>query len=94
MSPRVLNRKTDHVGRNAVYVGRPTKWGNPWRVGTDLRTGLPIDRTEAIERYREFLTSNPWLVEAAKRELRGKDLACWCAPLPCHADILLGVANS
>jgi hypothetical protein len=91
--PRVLNRKTDHIGRGAVYVGRPTKFGNPWRVGTDLRTGIPIDRTEAIERYRTFLMNNSYLLTAAKTELKGKDLVCWCAPLSCHADVLLEIAN-
>ena len=91
--PRVLNRKTDHIGRGAVYVGRPTKFGNPWRVGADLRTGRPIDRTEAIERYRTFLMNNSYLLAAAKTELKGKDLVCWCAPLSCHADVLLEIAN-
>jgi hypothetical protein len=91
--PRVLNRKTDHIGRDAVYVGRPTKFGNPWRVGTDLRTGRPIDRAEAIERYRTFLMNNSYLLAAARTELKGKDLVCWCAPLSCHADVLLEIAN-
>lgn len=83
---RVLNRKTDHVGRNAVYVGRPTKWGNHFADGT---------REENIARYRQWLlTERPDLVAQAKRELAGRDLVCWCAPQPCHAEILLEIANS
>ena len=70
----------------AVYVGRPTKWGNPFRVG--LLT-LP----EAIAKYEEWLRGQPELLTAAKAELRGKDLVCWCAPRPCHADVLLRIAN-
>ena len=49
----------------------------------------------AVSGYRELLESNLSLVERVKRELRGKDLACWC-PLdaPCHADVLLEIANT
>jgi hypothetical protein len=83
--PRVLNRTKDHVGRDAVYVDRSTIWGNPY-------SGL--DRATNIQRYRTWLLNQPKLVERARRELRGHDLVCWCAPLPCHADILLEVANS
>ena len=83
--PKVLNRTKDHVGRDAIYVGRPSPWGNPY-------SGL--DRTTNIQRYRTWLLNQPDLVEKARRELRGHDLWCWCAPLPCHADVLLSVANS
>lgn len=79
----------------AVYVGRPTKFGNPFNVTAEQ------SRETAIARYRFYLSrgiSNslhgfpPQPVEI--RQLRGKDLACWC-PLdqPCHADVLLELAN-
>ncbi len=74
--------------RHDVYVGRPTKWGNPFVIGKDGR------RAAVIEKYRIWLLSSPSLVADAKRELRGKVLACWCAPLPCHADVLAEVANA
>lgn len=69
--------------RDAVYVGRPTKWGNPHR---------DRNREVAVLLYRA-LTVTPELAEMARRELRGKDLACWCPSGPCHADVLLEIAN-
>ena len=86
--PKVLNCRTHEVGRGErVYVGRPSKWGNPFRMGVDGT------REEVIEKYREWLLGNERLMRDLE-ELRGKDLACWCAPKPCHADVLLElVAN-
>lgn len=81
--PRVRHRRE---GSGGVYVGRPTKWGNPFVIGPDGT------REEVIQKYREWLKAR--MVEGLDpSELRGKDLVCWCAPLPCHADILLEVAN-
>lgn len=70
---------------NTVYVGRPSKWRNPFRIKEDGLT-----RKEAIEMYerhlRNILFADPHFLD----ELKDKDLACWC-PLdkPCHVDILL-----
>ncbi|MEM1207737.1 MAG: DUF4326 domain-containing protein [Planctomycetota bacterium] len=78
------------------YVGRPTAFGNPIRVGSRPRgLGRAVQPGEAVRLYREYLARQPKLVERIKRELKGKDLACWC-PLdqPCHADVLLEVANA
>lgn len=50
-------------------------------------------RDEVIAKFESYLRSSPALVAAAKQELRGKDLACWCAPLPCHAEVLMRIAN-
>lgn len=93
MSCRSYNRHKHNAPRDAVYVGRPTKWGNPYShlVGAGLIH--VASRGEAIRRYEEWLRSKPALLAAAKRELRGKDLVCWCAPLACHADVLIRVAN-
>ena len=73
---------------NAVYVGRPTKWGNPFGVGPTFT------RAQAVEAFARYLAYAPMLRARLCRELRGKDLCCWC-PLdqPCHADILLKIAN-
>ena len=89
--PRVLNRRdpATFAAPNTVYVGRPSFWGNPFVVG---RNGVR-DRHDAIARFRQWLVMNPARVDRCRRELRGKDLVCWCAPLPCHADVLLEVAN-
>jgi len=90
---------------NTVYVGRPSKWGNPWRVGfiqCSCRTTAECahnlfccdSRAHAVEMYRHWVLNGNLRRELVKYELRGKHLACWC-PLdqPCHADVLLAVAN-
>ncbi|HET7675665.1 MAG TPA: DUF4326 domain-containing protein [Gammaproteobacteria bacterium] len=75
---------------NTVYVGRPTKWGNPFTVNK-------YGREAALERFHLHLC-NPNSALGFDlgeiKELRGKNLACWC-PLdaPCHADVLLELAN-
>lgn len=85
---------------NTVKVDRTTKWGNPFKVAeyTDCRT--PSD---AVRFFRNWLKISPLgreLAVAAKRDLRGKNLACWCAqPKPgepdlCHAAVLLHLANA
>lgn len=78
----------------AVVVTRGSKrWGNPFRVGDP---GIP-DRAAAVARYEQHLASHPELVERIRAELAGRDLACSC-PLddgqPCHADVMLRVANA
>lgn len=80
--------------RYDVYVGRPragqsersAPWGNPFVLGVDG------NRDQVIEKFREYLTRN---VELMRRlpELKGKVLGCYCAPLPCHADVLAELAN-
>ena len=92
--PKRIQRKRIKGWRmpeGAVYVGRPTKWGNHWRV-TETCTA-----TQAVADYRAWLMANQESAERFRlqvKELRGKDLACWC-PLdqPCHADVLLEIAN-
>ena len=86
--PTVYNKSRGFVPRDAVYVGRPTKWGNPFVLGKDG------DRDTVIAKYEAWLKSKPALVEAARRELCGRDLVCWCAPLRCHADVLMAIANT
>ena len=53
----------------------------------------PTTREEAIEKYRAWISARPELQARVRRELRGKILGCWCAPLPCHGDLLLEIAN-
>lgn len=84
----------------AVYVGRPTVYGNPHRVEGLAPRGVPVTdvhRAEAVRLYDLDLRAGrlPVNHEDVRRELRGKDLVCWC-PLdqPCHADLLLAVANA
>lgn len=95
---RVLNkRQSGGVPPDAVYVGRPSKWGNPF---THLPRGSAAafrvsSRDEAVDAYRQWITQQggQYLL-ADLDELRGKDLVCWCAPARCHADVLLELANA
>ena len=73
-----------------VYVGRPSKWGNPFRLEDTANNHL---RQKVLEEYRAWFEEDPARAEAAKVELRGKVLGCWCAPRACHADILAEAAN-
>ena len=81
-----------------VYVGRPSNWGNPFLIGRDGT------REEVIAKYREYLQTSDrvlavW-IRANVHQLRGRTLACWCAPaggfkgkVLCHGQILAGLAN-
>ena len=86
MSPKVLNKKRDRITENSVYIGRPSKWGNPFVIGKDGT------REDVIRQYEEYVMSMPSLLEAL-HELRGKDLVCWCSPYCCHGDVLIRLAN-
>lgn len=70
-----------------VYIGRPSAFGNPFKIGRDG------DREEVIKKFRAWLHVNPYLMRLARRELAGKTLGCWCAPHTCHGDELALVAN-
>lgn len=78
-----------HCKRSAydVYIGRPSRWGNPFVLRQEA------DRAAVIERYRVWLLGRPELIAQARRDLRGKRLGCWCAPLACHGDVLAEIAN-
>lgn len=152
MAQRVQRKRTKGwlMPEGAVYVGRGSRYGNPYRLGGSeglacvpgavtgadweyedriSAAGMQHDffhgdgrvtrceirnltRVEAVALYRETLTrnflhvrdprwlrigprDNPVTIESVRRELAGKDLACWC-PLgqPCHADVLLEIANT
>jgi len=85
---KVLNAHI--VGKSApgaVYIGRPSKWGNPFSIGKDGT------REEVLSKYIDWLHENPAFVADVRRELVNKDLICWCAPRSCHGDILLSLAR-
>lgn len=84
--PSVYSRRVKH-GQDVVYVGAPTKWGNPFVVGRDG------NQEECVEMYKAYIVTHPWIADMAKKELKGKNLECWCSPKPCHADVLLELAN-
>jgi hypothetical protein len=84
------------VPPGAVNVTRQSRWGNPHPIGKSCRRcgGAVHNREQAQTVYRQHLAEHPELVDEARRDLVGRDLACWCRPdQPCHADILLEVVN-
>ena len=86
MPERIQRKRTKgwRMRANAIYVGRPTRWGNPY---------ADQDNSELVRLFRQTCLT-PEFMRSVRSELKGKDLACWC-PLdqPCHADVLLQVAN-
>lgn len=106
MAVRVQRKRTKgwRMPEGAIYVGRPSPWGNPCTV-EPFAGGWSVDgwgerfdvyetesgaRQRAVDEYRRALPKSRAVLEP----LRGHDLACWC-PLdqPCHADVLLELAN-
>ena len=82
------------MSANAIYVGRPTVWGNPYVVGSELMNGETLTAEKAVELYEQHLVDN-FSERDIRHCLHDKDLACWCAlDEPCHADVLLRIANS
>ena len=90
MTPRVVHCKREEFD---VYIGRGSRWGNPYshKEGT-LAEHVVGSRTEAIQKFEEYLLSNQGLMSSLE-ELKGKTLGCWCKPKSCHGDILLRYAN-
>ena len=84
-------------GLDAVKVDRSTMWGNPWKPGTWSNTlGRHVESVEeAVDLYRRNAWVEPHMVAWVQENLRGKNLACWCAleAKHCHADVLLKLAN-
>ena len=86
-TPQVLNKKQLKGSvPNSTYIGRPSLWGNPFVIGKDGT------RAEVVEKYECWLRRQPSLMAQLDR-LRGRHLVCWCAPLRCHGDVLLRLAN-
>lgn len=87
-------KKHDHD----IYVGRPSKWGNPFshiQDGNTLAKNIVNSRTEAINAYREWITNGDgkYLLNDL-HELKGKTLGCWCKPKSCHGDVLAELVNN
>jgi hypothetical protein len=90
-----FNERRPVLPPGAVYIGRTSaryrlpasKWANPFALKQEA------DREAVIAAFERWLRQQPHLMNAL-HELRGCDLVCWCAPLPCHGDVLLEVANA
>lgn len=93
----------------AIVVARPSRWGNPYRIPSCIEEGFATPEAARARVVADFegdliaAIEHPWRqslpieirnIADALPELRGRDLACWC-PLdqPCHADVLLELAN-
>ena len=83
LQTQVVNR---HFEPYDVYIGRGTKWGNPFKEGKDGT------REEVIELYRQYAKNNPDIANCLD-EIRGKRLGCSCKPQPCHGDVLVEMIN-
>jgi hypothetical protein len=116
---RIQRRRSKgwRMPEGAVYVGRPSKWGNPFQIASAIQAGFAEDeataRVVAVTFFREWLRNPRHFFESPStshevrsrflnslHELRGRDLACWCPlydkdgnKVPCHADVLLELAN-
>jgi len=74
-----------------VYIGRPSKWGNPFTHIKDKKTKAEFiveTRKESIDKYEEWILKQPDLLKDL-HELKDKTLGCWCKPKSCHGDILV-----
>lgn len=103
MPDRVQRQRTKgwRKPEGAVYVGRGSDWGNPWRVGepSPWAPYEPMDHAGVVAVFRYGIDTEAGRA-IVRRELVGRDLMCWCLlvdadgkPVPCHADVLLELAN-
>lgn len=86
MKCTVVNKRNHKATPNDVYIGRPSKWGNPFVIGRDG------NREQVITKYCVWLANNDEL-KADLPELKGKTLVCWCKPHECHGDVLAALVN-
>lgn len=84
MTITVVNK---YASKYDIYIGRGSKWGNPFSIGKDGT------REEVINKYEQYLLNTPELM-AALSELLGKSLGCFCKPKACHSGILKKYAEA
>ena len=84
MEIKVVNIRNEKAD---VYIGRGSKWGNPFRIGADGT------RADVIRKYRDYILKRQDLLNSLG-ELIGKRLGCYCAPLACHGDVLKDLAEN
>lgn len=84
-----------HRAGTYVYIGRPSKWGNPFAIGS-RHAGHQITRAYAITLFRQYWEAPEQepLRAAALVELRDKVLGCYCSPRPCHGDVIADFVNA
>jgi hypothetical protein len=88
----VLNKKDDRIPKEAVYVGRPSIFGNPFVIGRDG------SRDEVIEKYKDWflekIISDPEFAASVLALKSVPALVCWCAPKRCHASVIVELLDS
>jgi len=110
-TPKRVQMSRQHPWRadnpDAVIVARPSRWGNPFEIGStnwipvdesgqwSKESHPPLTREQAVECFRLTAAFTAREYPGFYGALAGRDLACWC-PLdqPCHADVLLEIANA
>ena len=86
--PKVYNKKIDKgIPEDAVYIGRPSIWGNPWFMLDESK------RNTVCDRFERHVAENAEFRRMIQIQLKGKDLVCYCAPRRCHGDTILRIAN-
>lgn len=70
-----------------VRIDRRSRWGNPFEIPDDG------DRGVVIAKYAQHYLPHKNVLQEELPGLRGKALACWCAPEPCHGDVLKAAAE-
>lgn len=96
--PRVLNKRFNALTKDSVYIGRPSKYGNPFSH-LDTKGTVKVEcREEAVDEYLKYFLDLPKEErEDIISDLKGKDLVCWCSslthPTECHGDILVKYCN-
>lgn len=86
---KIINIKYEDIskyGDNYVYIGRPSKWGNPFTIGPDG------GRDMVIRKYEDYIRGNPELIQSLP-ELKDMTLGCWCYPESCHGDVLVKLVS-
>jgi hypothetical protein len=77
----IVNKRTHTPTPNDVYIGRGSKWGNPFKIGA-------WSREEVIRKYELYIRHTKQHLLNDLHELKGKNLVCYCAPQACHGDVL------
>jgi len=78
---KVVNKRTHKPTPNDVYIGRGSKWGNPFKIGA-------WSREEVIAKYERYIRHTKQHLLKDLHELRDKNLVCYCSPQACHGDVL------
>ena len=83
--PKVFSRRRPHeIPTGAIYVGRPSSWGNPFSKGS---------KEKNIADFREYAEKRKKREPEWLKPLKGKNVVCWCSPSGCHGDVIIELAN-